>query len=46
MTEKEYNVAIVKARDYWFNQSGSYPQEEIMIDSFMEGYKQAIAVFQ
>ena len=32
------------AYKYWLDESGGYDKEEIMVDSFVEGYKQAFAI--
>ena len=45
MNEKQEEQMIKAAHKYWADESGSYGEEEIMIDSFVEGYKQAFALY-
>jgi len=45
MNEKQEEQMIKAAHKYWADESGSYGKEEIMIDSFVEGYKQAFALY-
>ena len=35
---------IKVAHKYWADESGGYDKEEIMVDAFVEGYKQAFAL--
>ena len=36
---------VKAAHKYWADESGGYDKEEIMVDAFVEGYKQAFALF-
>ena len=44
MTEKQEKQMIKAAHKYWADESGGYDKQEIMVDSFVEGYKQASAI--
>jgi len=45
MTEKQEEQMIKAAHKYWADKSGGYDKEEIMVDAFVEGYKQAFALY-
>lgn len=45
MTEKQEEQMIKSAHKYWADESGGYDKEEIMVDAFVEGYKQASALY-
>jgi hypothetical protein len=45
MNKKQEEKMIKAAHKYWVDESGSYDKEEIMVDSFIEGYKQAFALY-
>ena len=45
MNEKQEEQMIKAAHKYWADESGSYEKEEIMVDAFVEGYKQAFALY-
>ena len=43
MTEKQKEQMLKAAHKYWADESGGYDKEEIMVDAFAAGYKQALA---
>lgn len=45
MTEKQEEKMIKAAHKYWSDESGGYDKEDIMVDAFVEGYRQAFALY-
>ena len=45
MTEKQQEQMIKAAHKYWVDESAGYDKEDIMVDSFVEGYKQAFDLY-
>ena len=45
MTDKQEKKMIKAANKHWFDESGGYDKKDIMIDAFVEGYKQAFALY-
>lgn len=45
MNKKQEEQMIKAAHKYWADESGGYDKEDIMVDAFVEGYKQAFALY-
>ena len=45
MTDKQEKKMIKAANKHWFDESGGYDKKDIMVDAFVEGYKQAFALY-
>lgn len=45
MTREQEEKMIKAAHKYWTDESGSYSKEDVMVDAFVEGYKQAFALY-
>ncbi len=44
MTDKQEKKMIKAANKHWSDESGGYDKKDIMVDAFVEGYKQAFAL--
>lgn len=44
MTEEQEEKMIEAAYKHWSNESGAYDKEGIMVDAFVEGYRQALSL--
>ena len=45
MTDKQEKKMIKAANKHWSDESGGYDKKDIMVDAFVEGYKQAFALY-
>lgn len=45
MTDKQEKKMIKAANKHWSDESSGYDKKDIMVDAFVEGYKQAFALY-
>ena len=45
MTDKQEKKMIKAANKHWFDESGGYDKKDIMVDSFVKGYRKAFALY-